>query len=475
MNSPLLFQRSVTYLIYGIVTTIPLLFGAVHPIVQGCYVYIILTGLGSWLLLNHRPGSLPLPSIWAVVPALLIAYLSLQSIPLPLDWVEMLSPQRAARVRAVNELAGTGLQNVSLNENGPAGFYRSFFLFSMMLYYYSLKRLIGDNKNFQKTLLYCLVGVGTFEALYGLVQFINPQIGILWLPTPGRAAHGTIIYKNQYASMLNLIWPMALASGVLAYAVRRKTGREQSLGRRLMAAVDDLSTANTLTPLMMFAAGMMILAVLFSLSRGGILAMGLVGFLLLVMLPFRRSGKIAGLSVFLCLLGAYVALLGFDTIASRFDTLDSSGANRLSLYLASLPMLWDHWLTGIGMGSYALLSPVYLKGFPASTLFDRVHNEYLELIIELGVPAAVLLFTWIFAGMTKLLAGFVWGKREIDLERQVIGAAAFCGLVGFLVHGFADFGWRLPANLVYCATLLAMCVCSMQSPFANEPIERSGR
>ena len=42
---------------------------------------------------------------------------------------------------------------------------------------------------------------------------------------------------------------------------------------------------------MIFAAGTMILAILFSLSRGGILAMVLVALLLLVLLPFSKIGK----------------------------------------------------------------------------------------------------------------------------------------------------------------------------------------
>jgi O-antigen ligase len=148
----------------------------------------------------------------------------------------------------------------------------------------------------------------------------------------------------------------------------------------------------------------------------------------------------------------------------RFGSLDNSGAHRLEIYLASLPMLWDHWLTGIGLGSYSLLSPVYLKGFPANILYDRAHNEYLELTIELGIPAAILLFAWILAGMTKLMAGLISRQKQsgIEFNTRVMGAAAFCGLVGFLILGFADFGWRLPVNLLYCATLLAICVSSME-------------
>lgn len=461
-------QQPAAYLVYGIVATIPLIFGAVHPIVLGGYVFVMLIGLGGWLVLKYDIGRPHKLSFLTVVPLIVIAYLILQSIPIPLDWLALLSPERAARVAMVNELAGTELQHISLSENGPVGLYRSFFLLALILYYFSVKRLIEKRQQFQEILIYCLVGVGVFEAVYGLVQFINPQIGILWLSNPERAAHGTIIYKNQYASLLNMIWPLALVSGYLSYqgGGGRKKNPGKSLGHRLKETVDEFSTAKLQGPLMIFAAGAMILAVLFSLSRGGILAMALIVLLLLVVLPFSKAGKLGCMAAFICLIAGYGSLLGLDTIIERFDSLDNSGAHRLEIYLASLPLLWDHWLTGIGIGSYSLLSPVYLKGFPATILYDRVHNEYLELLIELGIPMATLLFTWILTGMLKLMAGLVaWRKdRDTQLARQVFGLAAFCGLVGFLVHGLVDFGWRLPVNLVYCATLLAICVRSVAQP-----------
>jgi O-antigen ligase len=457
-------QRPAAYLVYGIVTTIPLIFGAVHPIILGCYVFVMLAGLGGWLLLIHKTDSVQFPSFLTIVPVILIVYIAVQSIPIPLDWLELLSPERAARVRMVNDLADAGLQHISLSEKGPAGFYRSFFLIAVMLYYFSVKHLIASSENFQETLIYCLVGVGVFEAVYGLIQFINPQIGILWLSNPERAAHGTIIYKNQYASMVNMIWPLALASGVLSSVNMRKENPGKGVGHRFMEKIDEFSTTKLQAPLMIFAAGTMILAILFSLSRGGILAMLLVVLLLMVILPFSKVGKIGCMVVFVCLIAGYGYLLGFEAIVSRFDSLDNSGAHRMEIYLASLPILWDHWLTGIGIGSYELLSPLYLKGFPTNILYDRVHNEYLELLIELGIPLATLLFCWILAGMLKLLARLVLLQKQgdIDLNHRVMGAVAFCGLVGFLVHGFADFGWQLPVNLVYCTTLLAICVCSIK-------------
>ncbi len=137
-------------------------------------------------------------------------------------------------------------------------------------------------------------------------------------------------------------------------------------------------------------------------------------------------------------------------------------------------MLVDHWLTGIGIESYSLLSPIYLKGFPAHIHYDKAHNEYLELLIELGIPVALLLFGWMLSGMGKLMLGLLalMKKTTVDQNRVAIGTAAFCGLVGFLVHGLVDFGWRLPVNLVYSITLLALCVDSIRTaPLSIDPTD----
>ncbi len=325
------FQRSVSYLIYTIVLTIPLLFGAVHPIVLGCYVAVMLVGCGGWLLLNERRRQVRRTSLslWLLVPIFLVIYIILQSIPLPLDWVGVISPFRAERVRMVNELAGTQQHFAAISDNGMVGFYRSFFLVSLIFYYLALRRLFRLSKEFYFTLVVCLICLGTFEALYGLLQFVKPHIGILWLTLKSRAAHGTIIYKNQYASLLNMIWPFAIAGGALYYIKRSKGGRYPGSRNKLNIAADRISTTRIQSPLLIFAAGTMILAVLFSLSRGGILAMVLIALGLIVLLPFSKRGKVGFLAVFLCLILGYTALLGLDTIITRFGTIDASGEGRL--------------------------------------------------------------------------------------------------------------------------------------------------
>ncbi|MFH2123663.1 MAG: O-antigen ligase family protein [Pseudomonadota bacterium] len=454
-------EKLAQALVFFLLATLPLIFGAVHPIVQGTYTFLILVGFGGWLLyvLPEFPGK-AWSWYWVGVPLVLIVYIILQSLPLPLSLVELLSPERATRIGMVNTLAQTNLASTSISDNGITGLREAFFVFSLLLYYIVLVTLLRRNKNMVSGLLYVIAGVGLFEGMYGLLQVMNPHMGILWLPVTSKgAAHGSIIYKNQYASLLNMCWPLALAGGILFLDSLKNPAEKKARKGAIRTFFWSLSQLNIQIPLFFFSAGIMILAVVFSFSRGGILTMLLLICFLNIFMPCSRKIKLLLTLLLIFFLGGYGSLLGIDGVITRFSTIDNSGLNRLNIYLSSLPMFLDHWLTGIGLGSFKLLSGVYLKGFPENILFDRVHNDYIELAIEIGLPMALLFLTWLLSGILITGKKLVQKKRIIHQECRtsiLVGSAAFCSLLGFLIHGLVDFGWRLPANAVYAVTLLAL-------------------
>lgn len=460
MNISTKLSKAPLYLAIFILATVPLLFGAVHPIVYGSYVVLVLVGLGSWLcFFVPWQQSILTGKAWLLPLVLILFYTAFQSIPLPLSWVEILSPARAYRVQMVNSLAETQQNFISLSDHGLLGLTRVILLFALLVYYLSLKILMqSDNKVFHIIFL-IIIFLGVLEALYGLFQFLNPRIGILWLPTRSRAASGTIIYKNQFASFLNMCWPFALAGVTICLTGNTRSSGKRHRRQKLRERLKRMDVMAKRAPLFFLATIIMLLAVLFSLSRGGIISMFLVMLLLNMFLPIARKPKFIFLGLFLFFILGYSSLLGLDTLLTRFNNIGSSGSGRWGVYVASLPMLRDHFLTGIGFGSYSLLSPVYLKGITNLHHFDKAHNEYLQLAIELGVPMALFFFSWLFWVMImawkKLLNRIRMSEQHVD-STLVIGSAAFCGLMGFLIHGAIDFGWHLPANLFFATTLAAV-------------------
>ncbi len=472
MIAPLKLSHGPQYLVLFVLATIPLLFGAIHPIVQAVYVALVLLGLGGWWLVA-LPGRKPdaIFSSWFFPLLALLVFILFQSLPLPIPWMEWLSPARAERMRMVNMLAQGNQQYIAISDQGLAGLQHTFLIFALIIYYVSLKVLLRAHKAFIHTIVGVITLVGVSEALYGLLQFLNPGVGLLWLPIPSPAAHGTVIYKNQYATLLNLCWPLACATVVIYLRKFRTNDQMQSRRKKFRTLLKNLSNTKKEIPLFFFATGIMMLAVIFSLSRGGIIAMFIVFVLLNFYLPISRRAKALTLGFIVIFILSYGTILGLDTVINRFNTLEESGATRLSISIGSLGMLKDHWATGIGLGSYTYLSPVYLKGFPPNIHFDQAHNEYLELALELGIPAALFFFAWI--GMALGLAGKQLYSRmtRIDAEirsADIIGSAALCALLGFFIHGMADFGWRLPANLFFAVTLAALLSFSLEQKHSEK-------
>ncbi len=457
------FSKIPFYLICFVLLTVPIVFGAVHPIVYATFSAIVLVCIGGWLSFLYpfpeQQTSL-IPKFWLFPLLLILLFCVFQSIPLPLSWVEVLSPARAERVEMVNLLANTRQNYVTLSEHGQLGLGATILLFSLLIYYCGLRVLIQQDDKRVRVLYLIIISIGVLEGLYGLFQFLSPRIGILWLPlTGGRAAHGTIIYKNQYASFLNMCWPLALAAASIHLQNHWQSSaskkRRKSIKERIRRMDDKAKTA----PLFFLATGIMLLAVLFSLSRGGIVAMLFVMMSLNFFLPLSRKAKFIFIGLLMFFIVGYGALLGLDNVISRFDSIGRSGSTRLETYFASIPMLLDHAVSGIGFGSYSLLSPVYLKGFAPNMQWDQTHNEYIQLTLELGMPVALILFVWLAAAMAKSgikLFKIIGNRTEMLDPSIIVAGGAFCGLMGFFVHGIADFGWRLPANLFYAVTLAAL-------------------
>ena len=55
----------------------------------------------------------------------------------------------------------------------------------------------------------------------------------------------------------------------------------------------------------------------------------------------------------------------------------------------------------------------------------------------------------------------VCGRRILQKKEAILGIAAFAGICSFFIHGTTDFGWQLPANSVYCVTLMALVAAQL--------------
>lgn len=229
-------------------------------------------------------------------------------------------------------------------------------------------------------------------------------------------AYGTFEQPNPFGGFLGLIWPvaagMAVAAGLYAWHMRRPAHM-------------------ALTAALGAAAGLMLLGLYVSFSRGAWLGAAAAALAVAIAVPRRRPVGVglvaAGLLAFAALLSAGLVPA---SIANRladvgdFVTVtDVRGATitvdnfaileRLAHWQAAVAMAQDHLWLGVGLGNYGAAYAQYaLLNWPNA--LGHAHMIYFNMLAEIGVvglAAYLVLWLAIFA-LTMRAVGRADGLRR---------------------------------------------------------------
>jgi O-antigen ligase len=106
-----------------------------------------------------------------------------------------------------------------------------------------------------------------------------------------------------------------------------------------------------------------------------------------------------------------------------------------------------HPLTGVGPGGIAL---VWTTSDGRTVISRYAHNEYLQVLVQLGVIGFLLLLA-LLAAITRT----VWQSRAAAPSPQLWAGVA-AGLVALAVHSGLDFLWHIPAIPLLGALLIGL-------------------
>jgi hypothetical protein len=103
---------------------------------------------------------------------------------------------------------------------------------------------------------------------------------------------------------------------------------------------------------------------------------------------------------------------------------------------------------------------------------DRVHNDYLNTLVDWGIAGAVLVaLAWVLLawGIFKTWRYVRRSPNDFAAKKSnksafVLGAAS--GLLAILFHSFVDFNMHVPANAILAITLMALLSAHLR--FATE-------
>jgi len=352
------------------------------------------------------------PHIALILPLCFVGIAAVQSLPLP------------AALRAHLDPAGVELAGVDqagraapMSLDPPATHaYLARAGAAAVVAFAALVLSAGRRLRLAVPVMVTLAGLATLSVGLGHRAAFESRIyGIFY--TYGGVPVGPFINPNHEAELLELSAFTALA---LAYAAGTRDRRRAWKAVAAFLAAGALST----------------------LSRGAVLALG-AGALTWMLFPWQSDDDTPRLKsrFAVALLGAAVVAgvtlsLGGERILGEVLATRPESEGKFRVWLDALKVVPAHPL-GIGVGAFARVFPAY-QTLSTAVWYEFVENQPLGLLIEAGIPGA-LLVAGAFALTLRHLA-----KHS---RRDRVEAGLCAALVAVLVHNLVDFGLEIPGIL----------------------------
>jgi hypothetical protein len=434
-----------------------LAFGAVYPWAYGP----LLAGAAAvavWLLYRNRSVPPPARVVW--MGALTLAAMALQLAPLP-PGVLMRVSEPAARILRDRDLlyaAGPIWHPLSISPADTAG--AAAFIAVLGLFAFALaSELAREPLQRVSSLSRNIVVLAAAVAVAALCQAatFNGRIYWFWMPEGGSTnIFGPFVNRNHFAGWMVLA--ACLGGGYLGAQISSMHARGARRDWRQSMMWLESPNGNR-AALVTTAMAVMGVAVLWSLSRSGIIAYA-AGMLVLVVAS-RRTRPGRRLVAALLTAVAVGSVLWRDTsvLASWFGRSETL-TWRMALWNDSLAPLRDFALLGSGLNTYEQVMLAYPLQHPRINPV-HAHNEYLQMAIEGGLLVVLPVVLLLLAVAVEIHARV--GEAQ-SVERYWIRLGAVAGLAALAIQAAADFSIRLPGIAILAAVLLAIAVHRSPAP-----------
>ena len=437
---PVLFFLSAGVLVFA-----PLLRGGNRPLPLAVLELagLAILAFAAWAPRHPILEGLPATLRWGL--ALLVLVPLGQLLPVPMAWWAML-PGHApfAQVLEIAADAG-GWRSITVN---PTATQYSWLVMIPCAAMFAAVRQLG--RTWVRRLSIVFVGAAFLEALIGVVQAGSAPGSAIMFGNPygGAGATGTYVNKNHFVALIAMALPMLIALWAIEMLpvvtrhgeVLREHPRNADMKFAMRACFSMLTVG-------------LLLALLLSRSRAGIAA-GLIAFALaIVALVWRAAtvqvkvvlSMVVGLALFI---GAYV---GLTPVLERFapDVFSMEYRSRMELAGSTLVAALDFLPFGSGLGTFADAFRRY-QGARIIGFADHAHNDYAELILELGVAGIAIVA---LLGVAYAMRWRTVFRDRSSRRLRFMQAGAGLGMLAMLLHGLFDFNFHIPANAIYFSFL----------------------
>ena len=143
----------------------------------------------------------------------------------------------------------------------------------------------------------------------------------------------------------------------------------------------------------------------------------------------------------LCIVGLLIMPFVLpESILSRITSIgnfkDSSTAYRVSVWIASLRMAKDFWISGIGLGSGAFERVYQNYALNGAGFALHSHNFYIQLVVEMGILGLILFLLIILSTYKQIIS-----IKERNTINKNVTIAMGGALIGYLFQGVAENLW----------------------------------
>ncbi|MBN1755524.1 O-antigen ligase family protein [bacterium] len=126
-------------------------------------------------------------------------------------------------------------------------------------------------------------------------------------------------------------------------------------------------------------------------------------------------------------------------ISEDIEKQEQSFGDRITMYKGALRIIRDHPFRGVGLNAYSSVYPQYLR--TSTYLSKYLHNQYLQITTEMGIPGLILFLFLLGSLIFTLIKRTLRTKDEI----RILLGGSLAALLAVLFHILVDFDWTFCA------------------------------
>jgi len=453
-----------------------ILFGAVHSYAYSFFFICIF--IASFILVKKnitkdiKTGKytyLYLKTDLDILFYLFFAYLAFQTIPLPELMVRTISPEALAVGKIARSFPYEFEQAKSAWYTFSSYIYPVRQSFIRLVAYWLLFRCLVETLNTRErinTAVAVILILGSFEALYGLIETYSGHANILWFKKGEHVKDlsGTYINRNHFAGFMEMGLLLAAGFAGALFEQKKKRGKvgtewKKSLRTRMSELfLKDRIYAKKI--LVVTSGVIMGLGLILSASRGGMISASIAMFLMGLMFLFKKEHRGKGLLLLAMFLVTFIYAynVGIDYSLKRFSHISDDYETRERYALKTYEIFEDYKITGAGIGNFQYLYPRYQSSEDKKQYFLYAHNDWLQFAAEAGIAGLVLLIAGVFYYIYFTIR--LWKARNNSYS-ICLGVVPFAVLAAMGIHSYSDFNLHIPANFMMMVTIAAIGYSAM--------------